>query len=50
MNDLFIRKFPEYLHRVLKAEAAMQGVTLASLICQILQDWITAREKEGEKK
>jgi predicted DNA binding CopG/RHH family protein len=35
--DVNIRDFPEELHRELKVQAAMRGVTLKSLILEILE-------------
>jgi predicted HicB family RNase H-like nuclease len=47
-KQLFIKKFPEDLHRALKVEAAMQGVTIQELVTRYIEEGL--KRNKGKKK
>ncbi len=49
MKDLFIRRFPEYLGKGIKVAAAQKGITITSLVCQIIQDWLETEERKEQE-
>jgi predicted HicB family RNase H-like nuclease len=50
MSKIFyIRNIPEQLHRELKAQAALQGVSLSELVIRYCQECLE-RDKKGQKK
>ncbi len=44
---IYIRSFPEGLHRKAKAEAALMGISLKELIIRALEEYLKKRKKEG---
>ena len=43
MATVYLREFPEDLHRKVKAEAAMKGITMKELVVRALEAYL----KEG---
>ena len=46
MATIYLRNVPEDLHRQIKAEAALQGVTLQDLVIRVLTEYLK-RIKKG---
>ena len=47
MATMFIKNFPDELHRLAKAEAALQGVTLREIVAEALRAYLI---KQGDKR
>jgi predicted HicB family RNase H-like nuclease len=47
MATIYLRNVPEDLHRQIKSEAALQGVTLQDLVIKVLAEYLK-RVKKGE--
>ena len=45
----FVRNIPEQLHRELKAQAALQGVSLSELVIRYCQEGLE-RDQKAKKK
>ena len=48
-KQLFIKKFPEELHRALKVEAAMQGTTIQELVTRYIEEGLKRDQKTKKK-
>jgi plasmid stability protein len=48
-KQLFIRSFPEELHRKLKVEAAMQSVTIQELVTRYIEQGLERDQKTKKK-
>jgi plasmid stability protein len=46
MKTVYIRDFPEDLHRKVKAQAALEGTTMKDLIIRLLTEYL---KKKGGK-
>ena len=46
----YVRNIPEQLHRELKAQAALQGVSLSALVVRYCQEGLERDKKEKGKK
>ena len=46
MATVYIRDFPEDLHRKAKAQAALEGTTLKDLVIRLLTEYLE-KEKRG---
>ena len=46
MATVYIREFPEELHRKAKAQAALEGTTLKDLVIRLLTEYL---KKKGGK-
>lgn len=44
MATVFIRDFPEDLHRTAKSEAALEGITLKALIIKALEEYLKKKK------
>jgi predicted HicB family RNase H-like nuclease len=40
MATVYLRDFPEDLHRIVKAEAALEGITLKAIIIKALEEYL----------
>ena len=47
MATVYIREFPEDLHRRSKAEAALMGITLKELIIRALTEYLKKHKRGG---
>jgi predicted HicB family RNase H-like nuclease len=45
MATVFIRDFPEDLHRIAKSEAALEGITLKALIIKALKEYLKNKKR-----
>lgn len=43
--NLFIREFPDDLHREMKIQAAVQGISIKDLVIQAVRDYLKKRKK-----
>ena len=50
MATMFIKNFPDDLHRQAKAEAALQGVTLREIVAEALTAYLKVQEKKRARK
>jgi plasmid stability protein len=50
MATMFIKNFPDDLHRQAKAEAALQGVTLREIVAEALTAYLKVQEKKRAKR
>lgn len=46
MATIYLRNVPEDLHRQIKAEAALQGVTLQDLVIRVLAEYLKRVKKK----
>ena len=49
MATIFIRDFPEDLHRGAKVQAAIEGISLKELIEKSLREYLKTVKKKGGK-
>jgi predicted HicB family RNase H-like nuclease len=49
MAVINLRGFPDMLHREAKAKAAMEGITLTSLIIKAVEEYLARANKKGGK-
>jgi hypothetical protein len=47
---LNIKGFPDDLHRVLKSQAALEGLTVKALLIRLSQEYLDKLAKKKEKK
>ena len=47
MATIYLRNVPENLHRQIKSEAALQGVTLQDLVIKVLTEYLKKAKKKG---
>jgi len=45
MATVYLRDFPDYLHRNVKAVAALEGISLKALIIKALEEYLQRRER-----
>ena len=48
MGTINLRDFPDDLHRIAKAEAALEGISLKAFIIKALEEYLEL--KKGKKK
>jgi predicted HicB family RNase H-like nuclease len=46
MSAINLRNIPDELHRKIKAEAALQGITLEQLIVKIMQEYLEKNRRK----
>jgi len=45
--NLFIREFPDDVHREMKIQAAVEGISIKALVIQAVKDYLKKRKKKG---
>jgi predicted HicB family RNase H-like nuclease len=48
MATVYLRDFPEDLHRIVKSEAALEGITLKAIIIKALEEYLKKKKKGGK--
>ena len=49
MATVYLRNVPEELHRLIKAQAALEGMSLQDLFMKIAQEYLKNVKKKGGK-
>lgn len=45
MKSLIIKDFPDDVHREMKIQAAVEGITMKELVIQAVKDYLKKRKK-----
>jgi predicted HicB family RNase H-like nuclease len=45
MATVYLRDFPEDLHRIIKSEAALEGLTLKDLVIKALEEYLKKKKR-----
>ena len=45
MATVYIRNFPEDLHRLVKSEAALEGISLQALVIKALKEYLKKKKR-----
>jgi plasmid stability protein len=43
--NLFIREFPDDVHREMKIQAAVEGISIKALVIQAVKDYLKKKKK-----
>jgi len=49
MATIYLRDVPEELHRQVKAQAALEGMSLQGLVLRLIEDYLKTAKKKGGK-
>ena len=49
MATVYLRNVPEELHRRVKAQAALEGMSLQALVLKVVEDYLAKTRKKGGK-
>jgi predicted HicB family RNase H-like nuclease len=47
VSTIYLRNVPEDLHRQVKSEAALRGMTLQDFVIKVLQEYLKKGKKKG---